>query len=592
MKTLNLGILAHVDAGKTSLTERLLYTAGVIDEIGSVDAGNTQTDSLQLERQRGITIKAAVTSFDVDDTRINLIDTPGHPDFIAEVERVLSVLDGVVLVISAVEGVQPQTRILMRALKRLAIPVVIFVNKIDRMGARYQSLLDDITTKLNVEITPMGVVEAIGLPDAAFTLHETLPKNGSIPVLFGSAIKGAGVQALMDALPVLLPVSQGGAEAKISGTIFKIERGMRGEKVAYVRLFSGRITSRQKLVFGKVTALQVFRHGQAQPSTDLNAGEIGKVWGLEQAQIGDAVGDRAKASFTFAPPTLEAAVVATHTDQQSLLYTALKQLAEQDPLINLRQDKQGLYVSLYGEVQKEVISATLANDFGVEAAFERTRPICIERPLRTGHAVQLLQEERNPTSATIGLRVEPGPPGSGLTFKLGNIPSRLLPLYIYKKTDNFTEHMIQYMQPALQNGLHGLAVTDCLVTMTDCNYYVGDGPSKPISDTPKTTAADFRKLAPIILRSALQQAGTTICQPLCRFTLEIPNGALAKVLPLLTKLGAVPYATEPQREAYILTGDFPSARIHDLQQQLPDLTGGEGFLEYAFDRYEPIPVVR
>ena len=135
MRTLNLGILAHVDAGKTSLTERLLYAAGVIDEIGSVDDGNTQTDSLALERQRGITIKSAVVSFVVDDVTVNLIDTPGHPDFIAEVERVLSVLDGAVLVISAVEGVQAQTRVLMRTLQRLRIPTLMFVNKIDRGGA-------------------------------------------------------------------------------------------------------------------------------------------------------------------------------------------------------------------------------------------------------------------------------------------------------------------------------------------------------------------------------------------------------------------------------------------------------------------------
>src|SRR5688572_3603014 len=134
MRTLNLGILAHVDAGKTSLTERLLYAAGVIDAVGSVDDGSTQTDFLALERQRGITIKSAVVSFVVDDVTINLIDTPGHPDFIAEVERVLSVLDGAVLVISAVEGVQAQTRVLMRALKRLRIPTLMFVNKIDRVG--------------------------------------------------------------------------------------------------------------------------------------------------------------------------------------------------------------------------------------------------------------------------------------------------------------------------------------------------------------------------------------------------------------------------------------------------------------------------
>jgi ribosomal protection tetracycline resistance protein len=147
MQTLNLGILAHVDAGKTSLTERLLYAAGVIDKVGSVDDGSAHTDSLSLERQRGITIKTAVVSFVIDDVTINLIDTPGHPDFIAEVERVLGVLDGAVLVISAVEGVQAQTRMLMRALQRLQIPTLIFVNKIDRGGARHVGLLRDISQK-------------------------------------------------------------------------------------------------------------------------------------------------------------------------------------------------------------------------------------------------------------------------------------------------------------------------------------------------------------------------------------------------------------------------------------------------------------
>src|SRR5712691_6507141 len=169
MRTLNLGILAHVDAGKTSLTERLLYAAGVIDEMGRVDDGNTQTDSLALERRRGITIKSAVVSFVIDDVTINLIDTPGHPDFIAEVERVLSVLDGAVLVISAVEGVQAQTRVLMRTLQRLHIPTLIFVNKIDRGGAQYERVLQDISEKLTSAIAPMGSVRGLGTRSPGFT---------------------------------------------------------------------------------------------------------------------------------------------------------------------------------------------------------------------------------------------------------------------------------------------------------------------------------------------------------------------------------------------------------------------------------------
>src|ERR1700704_1178197 len=168
MRTLNLGILAHVDAGKTTLTERLLYAAGVIDEIGSVDDGSTQTDSLALEQKRGITIKSAVASFVIDDVAVNLCYTPGHPGFIAEVERVLNVLDGAVLVVSAVEGVQAQTRVLMRTLQRLQIPTLLFVNKIDRRGAHDARMLRDIAEKLTPAVVAMGAVRDVGTRGSSF----------------------------------------------------------------------------------------------------------------------------------------------------------------------------------------------------------------------------------------------------------------------------------------------------------------------------------------------------------------------------------------------------------------------------------------
>src|SRR5204863_6016487 len=162
MRTLNLGIVAHVDAGKTTLTERLLFTAGAIDRVGTVDAGTTQTDSLELERERGITIRSAVASFLVGDLAVNLVDTPGHPDFIAEVERVLGVLDGAVLVVSAVEGIQPQTPLLYRALRRLRVPTLIFINKIDRGGADDARVLEEVARRLAPGLVPMARVLDVG----------------------------------------------------------------------------------------------------------------------------------------------------------------------------------------------------------------------------------------------------------------------------------------------------------------------------------------------------------------------------------------------------------------------------------------------
>ena len=182
-RTLNLGILAHVDAGKTTLTERLLYAAGVIDELGSVDDGTTQTDTLALERQRGITIKSAVVSFAIDDPDVNLIDTPGHPDFIAEVERVLGVLDGAVLVVSAVEGVQAQTRVLMRALRRLRIPTLIFVNKIDRRGARIERTVDDIAERLTLLTVSRGIGRRRGHPGRQSSRAVAGDRSAAVDVL-------------------------------------------------------------------------------------------------------------------------------------------------------------------------------------------------------------------------------------------------------------------------------------------------------------------------------------------------------------------------------------------------------------------------
>ena len=480
-RTLNLGILAHVDAGKTTLTERLLYAAGVIDEIGSVDAGTTQTDSLALEQQRGITIKSAVVSFEIDDVAVNLIDTPGHPEFIAEVERVLSVLDGAVLVISAVEGVQPQTPVLMRALQRLRVPTLIFVNKIDRRGADCERVLRVISERLTPAIVPLGSARRLGTRDAEFapygetdaafsaTLAAALAEHDDAilaayvddaglsyrqlreelaaqtaralvhPVFFGSALTGAGVDSLTAGIAELLPAADGNGDGPVRGTVFKIERGPTGEKIAYVRMFSGAVQTRDRLRFGqdverKVTAISVFDRGSAVQRSSVSAGQIGKLWGLGEVQIGDTIGDsEATPEHYFAPPTLETVVVPSDPEHKGALRVALAQLAEQDPLIDVRQDdsRQEISVSLYGEVQKEVIQATLANDFGLDVGFRETTTICIERLIGTGEAVEILNTESNPFRATVGLRVDPAPSDSGIDFRL-QVGQDSVPLYIYK----------------------------------------------------------------------------------------------------------------------------------------------------------------
>jgi ribosomal protection tetracycline resistance protein len=630
--TLNLGILAHVDAGKTTLTERLLYDAGVIGEIGSVDQGSTQTDTLALERQRGITIKSAVVSFRIDDVTVNLIDTPGHPDFIAEVERVLNVLDGAVLVVSAVEGVQAQTRVLMRTLRRLRIPTVVFVNKIDRGGAAPERVLRAIAERLDLAVVAMGSASGLGTRAAAFMpstagdagfasrlvdlladhderllaayvdggatvsfrrlraeLARQTRKALVHPVFFGSAVTGAGVGSLTAGIAELLPAADGDAGGPVSGAVFKIERGPAGEKIAYVRLFSGTVRVRDRLRFGgheeKVTAIAVFEDGAAVPRPSVAAGQIGKLWGLGEVRVGDQVGvPRATGpGHHFDPPTLETVVVPSRPADKGRLHLALTQLAEQDPLIDLRQDdlRQELHVSLYGEVQKEVIGATLAADFGLEVGFRETTTICIERPTGTGAAVERLNKAPNPFLATVGLRVAPAPAGSGVGFQV-EAELGSMPLAFFAAVEDT-------VRETLRQGLQGWEVTDCTVAMTHSGYLAKHSLGhQRFNKSMSSTGEDFRKLTPLVLMRALRRAGTVVCEPIHRFRLEVPDDTLGAVLPVLAGLDAVPRTPVPRGSSYLVEGEVPAARVHELQQRLSALTRGEGVLESALDRYQPV----
>ncbi|GGR32004.1 elongation factor G [Streptomyces aurantiogriseus] len=621
MHLLNLGILAHVDAGKTSLTERLLHSAGIIDEIGSVDAGSTQTDTLALERQRGITIKSAVVSFPVDDITVNLLDTPGHPDFIAEVERVLGVLDGAVLVVSAVEGVQAQTRVLMRTLRRLRIPTLVFVNKIDRRGARQEGVLRELSGRLSAPVVPMGTATGLGTRQAAFRPGRPAPDvladhdddlltayvDGSLtperlhaalvaqtraglvhPVYFGSAMTGAGVPELIAGIKELLPPADGDPEGPLSGTVFKVERGPAGEKIAYARLFSGTLRTRDRVLFGgregKVTAISVFDHGTDVRDEAVAAGRIARLWGLAEVRIGDSVGvPRTAPGQVFAPPTLETVVVpGPDTDPRSL-HLALTQLAEQDPLIGLRHDevRQETSVSLYGEVQKEVVQATLADEYGLDVTFRETTPLCVERPAGPGAAVEFNKKGGNPFLATVGLRVDPAPPGTGVTFglevELGSMP------YAFFKAVEDT------VRETLGQGLHGWQVTDCAVTMTHSGYsprqsHAHQGFDKSMS----STGYDFRGLTPLVLIEALRRAGTRVYEPMHHFRIEAPADTLGALLPVLAALRAVPRTTQTRGALCVLEGAVPAARVHALGQRMPGLTRGEGELESAFDHYAPV----
>ncbi|WBO90421.1 tetracycline resistance ribosomal protection protein [Bacillus tropicus] len=607
MTTLNIGIVAHVDAGKTSLTERILYETNVIKEVGRVDSGSTQTDSMELERQRGITIKASVVSFFIDDIKVNVIDTPGHADFIAEVERSFRVLDGAILVISAVEGVQAQTKILMRILQKLNIPTILFVNKIDRSGANSEKVVKQIKEILSNEAFPFYSVQNEGTKEARIIEYKSYddcvellaPYNESLltsyvnneivpdallkkelekkiqqanvyPIFFGSAMTGIGVTELLENISALLPANNSSPDEELSGVVFKIEREPSGEKIAYVRLFSGSLHIRKYVDIQrneslphkeKIKKMCLFHNGDAIQISTVPSGEFCKVWGLNDIKIGDIIGERTDyiKDIHFAEPQMEAAIDAVPKERIHDLYAALMELCEEDPLIQVWKDDvhNELYIRLFGEVQKEVIETTLFEKYNLQVTFSNTRVVCIEKPIGIGNSVEVMDEKANPFYATVGFKVERGELNSGITYTLG-VELGSLPLAFHKAIEDTVFQ-------TLKQGLYGWEVTDISVTLTHTGYA-----------SPVTTASDFRNLTPLVLMDALKQAETYVYEPVNKFELTVPEHAISTAM---YKLAAIPATfAEPifNNDSYQLTGSLPVTKTENFKRMLHSFTEGEG----------------
>nr|WP_223290920.1 TetM/TetW/TetO/TetS family tetracycline resistance ribosomal protection protein [Streptomyces avicenniae] len=622
-RTLNIGVLAHVDAGKTSLTERLLFDHGAVPELGSVDAGSTRTDSGALERERGITIRASVAAFTAAGRQINLVDTPGHPDFVAEVERALSVLDGAVLVLSAVEGVQAQTRVLMRTLRRLRLPTLLFVNKIDRPGARYDSLLADVRRVLTPCVVPLGGVVGPGTPGARAVplpldaraaealaenderllaalvegrtpsgaeLRERLARQTAAglayPLWCGSALTGEGTGELAAAIGAFVPPAAGGGEGDAPrGVVFAVERAeggrATGRKVAYLRLFAGEVRDRQRLTFrrrepggaeggfgGRVTGLDVVAAPGRDAGRRLVAGDVARVRGLAEVRVGDRLGDGsggagggAGGPSHFAPPGLETAVRGREPGGEGRLWAALTALADEDPLIQVRRAPDGaVALLLYGAVQREVIGERLRRDFGVDADFGEPRPLYVERPVGVGEALmEMRRTEGNEFWATVGVRVEPGPYGSGVRY-VHDVEAGHGPRAYHRAVEETALR-------ALGQGVHGWAVTDCVLTVHRLDFH-----------SPDTVTADFRKVTPMAVLRALADAGTRVHEPCQAVEVELPADAVGDVVGLLAGLGAEVGVAEPRGAVWAVEAEMPVGPLQRLVGALPGLTGGQGAL--------------
>lgn len=599
MKIINIGILAHVDAGKTTLTESLLYTSGAIMEPGSVDKGTTRTDSMALERQRKITIQAAVTSFRWKGYKVNLVDTPGHMDFLTEVHRSLSVLDGAILVVSAKDGVQAQTRVLFHALRKMKIPTIIFINKIDQSGVVLEQTYQNIREKLTEDMIVMQEVhlcseiilsdvadfekwDAViagnddilekylsGVPLTLWELQKEIKRRvqrGTLfPVYHGSAKDNIGVKELLEVITEVFSLETDDSQSELCGYVFKIEYTEQKKRRCYLRLYSGTLCLRETILLSKkekikITEMSIPFDGEIVPTDTADSGEI-VILSDNTLKLNDVLGDEKllpRKAWTDNPlPFLRTTIEPIKAEQREVLLDALTEIADTDPLLHFMIDSitHEIILSFLGKVQLEVVCSLLNEKYSVEVAIKEPTVIYLERPRKEAHYTIHIEVPPNPFWASIGLAVTPLPVGSGTEYE-----SKVSLGYLNQSFQNAVMEGIRY---GLEQGVYGWEVTDCRICFEYGVYY-----------SPVSTPADFRFLAPVVLEQVLKKAGTQVLEPYLSFTLFAPQEYLSRAYHDAVKYDAVIETTSLKNNEAILTGEIPARRIGEYKSDLNFYTNG------------------
>ena len=469
-RKINIGVLAHVDAGKTSLTEQLLFRGGALRTAGAVDLGTAQTDTLAVEQMRGISVKTADAVLETEKAVINIIDTPGHADFISEVERALSVLDCAVVVISAVEGVQAQTEILLSAVQKLELPCVLFINKLDRAGSDFEAVLADLREQLTGrsllcvnrpenegELTADVIPDGDCLENAVvltgdegmvenFLLGQELDfaqtvcaavENGAAPVLCGSSKTGAGCGELLEFLSTCMPQAKTESD-EFCARVFRVEHDKMLGKLAHVRIFSGSVQPRQSVYLPRLDQeekIAGIRRPLGRKQADIpaaEAGDIAVLFGLSAVRAGDILGrgKPPRAESALAVPLLTVKAEPEKPEELMALVSALTALSDEDPMLHFLWiwEKKEIQLRIVGKIQLEILGELLLERYNLRAVFSAPSVIYKETPTTAGEGFDAYLMPK-PCWAILKFWIEPLPRGSGLVYESRTSPSRLLYRY-------------------------------------------------------------------------------------------------------------------------------------------------------------------
>lgn len=604
-KVLTLGIFAHANAGKTTITEHLLYHTNVIDSIGRVDSGNTVTDNMKVEQERGITVRDSIVSFKLNNKNIQLIDTPGHVDFSAEVERAINVLDGAVLVISGVEGLEAQTYTIWRALQEKNVPVIIFINKMDRKGADFDKVIAELQNNLkvptltlthvyqdddqNISIVPAKVteiIEELSMVDdevlekyvsgqdiddqwLAEKMIDLTHKNKIFPVIGGSALIDIGIDDLVDSIARYLPITPKKLEEEMSAYVFMIRVDENG-KNAYIKVLNGSINNRDVINIGeerteKIKNIMISNGSKMQNVDTIYSGDIAIINGLD-VKCGQIIGNNIGLDkyVSFVKPLLTMEINPINKNDTIELMRALKILNEEDPYLNVRYNERtnSIYCSLMGEVQAQIVKTMLEERFNIKANFENPIVIHKEVPMSTASA-------KASYTCVSGIELEVSPLKRGSGFKY---VSKLSTDFLHLKYQRQVERLINYYS---KQGLNGWELTDMEVALIGGQF-----------DSMGSDPMHFNIITPLALFRCLKKANMKLLEPISSYIITFPDDYTSSVIKLISTKGGTYQITNSFGGEITIEGEAPSKNMLNFPLELSMNTSGRGTYTSYISKYE------
>ena len=581
-KNITLGLVAHVDSGKTTLTEAMLVGAGALRQAGRVDHGDAFLDTHALERSRGITIFAKEARLTLPHTELTLLDTPGHADFGAEMERTLSVLDYALLIISGTDGVQAHTETLWRLLERYRLPVFIFINKMDRPGADRAEILQNLQQKLSPACLPADAEEETlalcneGLMQeyleggtlTAERLAAAVARREWFPCFWGAALRQEGITWLLEGLdrltlpPAYLP--------DFAAQVYKISTDPQGNRLTHLKVTGGTLRVRMALPNGeKITQIRLYNGAKYQTAEEIPAGTVAAVTGLTRTRAGEGLGAAREEAPPLLEPVISCRVVLPEGADPRTALAQLRQLAQEDPQLRpeWEEQKREIRVRLMGEIQREILQSVAMERFGLAIGFEEGSILYKETIAAPAEGIGHYEPLRH--YAEVHLLMEPLPPGSGLQFAC-SCPTDRLDL-------NWQRLVLTHLAEKTHKGvLTGAPITDMKITLIAGRAH------------PKhTEGGDFREATYRAVRQGLRMAKSILLEPQCRFTLTVPAEQLGRALNDLQQREAETEPPELLPETATLRGTAALSMLRDYPAEVVRYTHGRGHLTWEPDGYAP-----